>query len=98
MTRCLIRYYPFVRLPPSIYWYRIWRISNLTSNDEKEFFYALATSTFANVAAASTAGYSSTSTNVDAKESSGKSVSVHATSTTYDASAQLAATQNAANT
>jgi hypothetical protein len=54
-------------------------------------------SAFANVAAASAAGYSSTSTNVYAKSSSGKSVAVHATSTTYDAGAQLAATQNAAN-
>lgn len=54
-------------------------------------------SAFANVAAASTAGYSSTSTNVYAKGSSDKSVSVHATSTTYDAGAQLAASQNAAN-
>jgi hypothetical protein len=54
-------------------------------------------SAFANVAAASTAGYSSTNTNIYAKSSSGKSVSVHGNTTTYDAGAALAASQNASN-
>ncbi len=54
-------------------------------------------SAFAEVAAATSAGYSSTTTSVYAHNSSGKSASVHATSTSYDGAAAYAASQNAAN-
>jgi len=52
---------------------------------------------FANVAAASTAGYSSSTTNLYAQNSSGKSVYAQATTTSYDGAAAAAASQNAAN-
>jgi hypothetical protein len=54
-------------------------------------------SAFAEFAAATTAGYSSTTNNAYAKASNGKSLSVQAKSTTYNGAAQYAATQNAAN-
>ncbi len=59
--------------------------------------WTVAFSAFAEVAAATSAGYSSTTTNAYARNSSGKSASVHATTTSYDGAAQYAATQNAAN-
>ncbi len=52
---------------------------------------------FAEVAAASSAGFSSSTTNAHAESSSGRSISVHATTTSYDGAAAYAATQNAAN-
>jgi len=52
---------------------------------------------FAEAAAATTAGYSSTKTNTYAQTSSGKSISIQSKTTSYDAGAQYAATQNAAN-
>ncbi|MES2063543.1 MAG: hypothetical protein V4456_16570 [Bacteroidota bacterium] len=54
-------------------------------------------SAFAEFAVATTAGYSSTTTNAYAKASNGRSVSVQAKSTSYNGAAQYAATQNAAN-
>jgi hypothetical protein len=52
---------------------------------------------FAEVAAASSAGYSSSTTNAHAESSSGRSISVHSTTTSYDANAAYNASQNAAN-
>jgi len=54
-------------------------------------------SAFAEVASATSAGYSSSTTNAHAQTSSGKSVSVQATTTSYNGAAQYAATQNAVN-
>jgi len=52
---------------------------------------------FAEFAAATSAGYSSSTTNAYARSSSGRSVSVNSKTTSYDGAAQYAATQNAAN-
>ena len=52
---------------------------------------------FAEVAAASSAGYSSSTTNAYGITSSGRLVSAHATTTSYNGAATYAATQNAAN-
>jgi hypothetical protein len=52
---------------------------------------------FAEVAAATSAGYSSSTTNAYGITSSGRLVSAHATTTSYNGAAQYAATQNAAN-
>lgn len=50
---------------------------------------------FAQAAAATTAGYSSSTTNAYARSSSGKSVSVQSTTTSYNGAATYAAAQNA---
>jgi len=52
---------------------------------------------FAEAAAATSAGYSSSNLNAYAQGSNGKSVSVHASSTSYNGAATYAASQNAAN-
>jgi hypothetical protein len=54
-------------------------------------------SAFAEYAAATSAGFSSTTVNAYARSSSGRSASVSASSTSYNGAAQYAATQNAAN-
>jgi hypothetical protein len=52
---------------------------------------------FVEVAAASSAGYSSSNLNATAQSSTGKSVTINATSSTYNGAAAYAASQNAAN-
>jgi hypothetical protein len=52
---------------------------------------------FAEMAAATSAGYSSSTTNAYGITSSGRLVSAHTTTTSYNGAAQYAATQNAAN-
>ena len=54
-------------------------------------------SAFAEAAAATSAGYSSTKTNAYATTSTGKSVAVQATTTSYNGAATYAAAQNGAN-
>jgi hypothetical protein len=52
---------------------------------------------FAEVAAATSAGYSSSVTNASARTSTGKSVHVNSSTTSYNGAAQYAAAQNAGN-
>jgi len=52
---------------------------------------------FAEAAAATSAGYSSSTLNAHAQTSSGRSVSVHATTSSYDGAAAYSAAQNASN-
>lgn len=59
--------------------------------------WSTAFTTFAEMAAATSAGYSSSTTNVYGITSSGRLISAHVTTSSYNGAAQYAATQNAAN-